>query len=258
MVKARNELAQQIKRDGEQACQDIGLTNVHPELARLLGTLRFRNSYGHKRPRAQPGHRGACRDDRRRDRFRRADCQGGGAVPRHRQGRRTRRGRPPRDHRWRDPGTPRPSCRGRSGGAVASLRRGAAVLRRSDPDDRGRDQRGAPRRPTGARWRRRSSVYLERIEAISNEFHGVERSFAVALPARELRVLVKPDEIKDDEAQIMARLIAKRLHGEGSYSAWPGQGRRPPAKPVASSTRSNDCIALSGALHSGKVDTCAR
>ena len=47
VVKARNELAQQIKHEGEQACQDIGLTNVHPELARLLGTLRYRNSYGH-------------------------------------------------------------------------------------------------------------------------------------------------------------------------------------------------------------------
>ncbi|MGA8635853.1 MAG: Rnase Y domain-containing protein, partial [Candidatus Dormiibacterota bacterium] len=46
VVKARNELAQQIKHEGEQACQDIGLTNVHPELARLLGTLRYRNSYG--------------------------------------------------------------------------------------------------------------------------------------------------------------------------------------------------------------------
>ena len=41
VVKARNELAQQIKHEGEQACQDIGLTNVHPELARLLGTLRY-------------------------------------------------------------------------------------------------------------------------------------------------------------------------------------------------------------------------
>ena len=32
VVKARNELAQQIKHEGEQACQDIGLTNVHPSL----------------------------------------------------------------------------------------------------------------------------------------------------------------------------------------------------------------------------------
>jgi ribonuclease Y len=38
------------------------------------------------------------------------------------------------------------------------------------------------------------------------------------LAGKELRVLVKPDEISDDEAQIMARQIAKRLHGEGSYS----------------------------------------
>jgi ribonuclease Y len=58
---------------------------------------------------------------------------------------------------------------------------------------------------------------LERIEAIANDFPGVERSFAVQA-GKELRVMVRPEEVDDDGAQVMARQIAKRLHGEGSYS----------------------------------------
>jgi ribonuclease Y len=46
VAKSRNELVQRIKQDGEEACQEVGVTGVHPELARLLGTLRFRSSYG--------------------------------------------------------------------------------------------------------------------------------------------------------------------------------------------------------------------
>ena len=58
---------------------------------------------------------------------------------------------------------------------------------------------------------------LERLEAIANEFEGVDRSFAVQ-SGKELRVLVKPTEVDDDRAQVMARQIAKRLHAEGSYT----------------------------------------
>jgi len=35
---------------------------------------------------------------------------------------------------------------------------------------------------------------------------------------KELRVLVKPYEVDDDQAQVMARQIAKRLHAEGTYT----------------------------------------
>ena len=57
---------------------------------------------------------------------------------------------------------------------------------------------------------------LERIEAIASEFDGVERSFAVQA-GKELRVMVRPSEVSDDRAQVLARQIAKRLHAEGSY-----------------------------------------
>jgi ribonuclease Y len=60
---------------------------------------------------------------------------------------------------------------------------------------------------------------LERLETIANSFPGVERSFAVQA-GREIRIIVKPEEVDDPTAQLMARDIVKRIEGELTY---PGQ-----------------------------------
>jgi ribonuclease Y len=60
---------------------------------------------------------------------------------------------------------------------------------------------------------------LEKLETIANSFPGVERSFAVQA-GREIRIIVKPNEIDDPTAQVMARDIVKRIEGELTY---PGQ-----------------------------------
>ena len=57
---------------------------------------------------------------------------------------------------------------------------------------------------------------LERLEAISNSYNGVERSFAIQA-GRELRVIVKADKISDGEAQRMCRDIAKQIETELTY-----------------------------------------
>lgn len=57
---------------------------------------------------------------------------------------------------------------------------------------------------------------LERLEAISNSYNGVERSFAIQA-GRELRVIVKADKISDGEAQRMCRDIAKQIEDELTY-----------------------------------------
>jgi ribonuclease Y len=46
VVKSREEVAARIMEEGQQALYDLGLQNVHPELVKLVGTLRFRYSYG--------------------------------------------------------------------------------------------------------------------------------------------------------------------------------------------------------------------
>jgi ribonuclease Y len=60
---------------------------------------------------------------------------------------------------------------------------------------------------------------LEKLEEIANSFAGVEKSFAIQA-GREIRIIVKPDKVNDDQAVIMAREIVKQVEKELEY---PGQ-----------------------------------
>lgn len=60
---------------------------------------------------------------------------------------------------------------------------------------------------------------LEKLEKVANSFSGVEKSYAIQA-GREMRILVKPNEIDDANAVILARNIAKRIEEELEY---PGQ-----------------------------------
>ena len=60
---------------------------------------------------------------------------------------------------------------------------------------------------------------LENLEAIADSFEGVEKSFAIQA-GREVRLIVKPDKINDDQMTILARDVAKRIEDEMEY---PGQ-----------------------------------
>ena len=82
-------------------------------------------------------------------------------------------------------------------------------------DRLGGDAAHCPSRETLAAYIKR----LERLEAIANEFPGVERTFAVQA-GREIRVMVRPERVDDDTAVVMARDIAKRIETELTY---PGQ-----------------------------------
>lgn len=60
---------------------------------------------------------------------------------------------------------------------------------------------------------------MEKLEAIANSFHGVDKSFAIQA-GREVRVLVKPEQVNDEAALKIARDIAKKIEAEMEY---PGQ-----------------------------------
>lgn len=60
---------------------------------------------------------------------------------------------------------------------------------------------------------------LESLEKIASEFTGIEKAFAIQA-GREIRVMVKPEEVNDDMAALIARDIAKKIEGEMEY---PGQ-----------------------------------
>ncbi|MFN2581430.1 MAG: ribonuclease Y, partial [Candidatus Dormibacteria bacterium] len=215
VTKARNELTQRIKQEGEAACQDLGVSNVNQELARLLGTLRFRTSYGqnvlaHSRDAAGIAGMIAAEIGYEEQVAKEAalfhdigwavehDVEGahaiiGGEIL-------ARLGRKPavvhavRAHHYDE--EPR---------SIAAF-----IVMTADSISAARI--GARRESLASSIKR-----LERLESIANDFEGVERSFAVQA-GKELRVLVKPEAVDDDQAQVMARQIAKWLHAEGTYS----------------------------------------
>ncbi len=60
---------------------------------------------------------------------------------------------------------------------------------------------------------------LEKLEEIATSFAGVERSYAIQA-GREVRIIVKPDEVNDDELVLLSRELAKKIESELEY---PGQ-----------------------------------
>ncbi|MHB8718189.1 MAG: ribonuclease Y [Candidatus Dormibacteria bacterium] len=213
--KSRSEIIQRIREEGDAAVQELGLPAVHPELAKLLGTLRFRNSYGHnilahsKDTAAIAGMIAAeIGYDEQEAKEIGLFHDIGHAVEHTVEGTHAliggeilaRLGRPAhivqavRAHHYDE--EPRAI-----GAFIVMTADGIAATRR-----------GARRESLAQSLKR-----IERIEQIANAFEGVERSFAVQA-GKELRVMVRPEDVSDDRAQILARLIAKRLHAEGSYS----------------------------------------
>ena len=60
---------------------------------------------------------------------------------------------------------------------------------------------------------------LQNLEEIADSFDGVEKSFAIQA-GREVRIIVKPDRVSDDQMTILARDVAQRVENEMDY---PGQ-----------------------------------
>jgi ribonuclease Y len=60
---------------------------------------------------------------------------------------------------------------------------------------------------------------LERLEEIASSFKGVSKAYAIQA-GREIRVMIKPEEVSEDNMVILARDIAKKIEDELEY---PGQ-----------------------------------
>ena len=60
---------------------------------------------------------------------------------------------------------------------------------------------------------------LQELETIADSFNGVDKSFAIQA-GREIRLIVKPDKISDNDMVILARDVAKKIEAEMEY---PGQ-----------------------------------
>ena len=62
---------------------------------------------------------------------------------------------------------------------------------------------------------------LEKLEEIANSFPGVDKCFAIQ-SGREVRIMVKPEDITDEGTRVLAKEVAKRIEKEMDY---PGQIR---------------------------------
>ena len=217
--KARQEVLQRVKEEGEAAVLEVGFQGLHPEVVRHLGILRFRTSYGqqvlnHSKEVAYLAGMMASEigADVRMSKMSGLLHDIGKAIDHEVEGSHAvigaellqRHGVPApvvhavRAHHYdEEPHT-----------IEAFLLIAADAISAARP--------GARRETLEAYIKR-----LEKLEEIANSFQGVQQSYAIQA-GREVRILVRPEQIDDSSAQLMARDIAKRIESEMSY---PGQIR---------------------------------
>jgi ribonucrease Y len=215
--RSQKEIDEQIKRAGEEAVLDTGITDMHPEMIRLLGRLQFRTSYGQNvlKHLVESAHiaaaiaselgidptipkRGALLHDIGKAVTH--EVEGSHAIIGAEIARRMKEA-PEVVH-----------CIETHHGEVEQRTIDAVLAQIADGISGGRP--GARRESLETYIKR-----LERLEEICTSYPGVEKVYAMQA-GREVRVMVKPDDIDDLSAQVMARDIAKQVEEELQY---PGQ-----------------------------------
>ena len=215
--KAQKEVETQIREDGETAAMDVGVHGIHPELLKLLGRMKFRSSYGQNALRhsievAQLS--GLIAGEIGVD-VRMAKRAGllhdiGKSIDHEVEGAHIQIGVDLCKKYKESPivintvsshhGDVEPesliACIVQAADAISAARPGA-------------------RRETLETYTNR----LKQLEDITNEFKGVEKSFAIQA-GREIRVMVVPDQVSDADMVLLARDIAKQIEAELEY---PGQ-----------------------------------
>ncbi|MCR4590508.1 MAG: ribonuclease Y [Lachnospiraceae bacterium] len=215
--KARKEVDTMIKEEGEAACLECGVPNVHPELVKLLGRMKLRTSYGQNVLRHSIEVSilsGLLASEIGLD-VRIAKRAGllhdiGKAVDHEMEGSHIQLGAD-LCRKYKESPIVINAVEAHHGDVEpASLI--ACIVQAADTISAARP--GARRETLDAYTNR-----LKQLEDITNSFKGVEKSFAIQA-GREVRVMVVPEQVTDADMIIMARDIAKRIEDEMEY---PGQ-----------------------------------
>ena len=215
--KAKKEVDQTMKEEGEATLLEVGVHGIHPELVKLIGRLKYRTSFGQnalKHSMEVSQLSGLLAAELGLD-VRTAKRAGllhdiGKAIDHEMEGSHVQLGTELCKKYKEAPivinaveshhGDVEPqsliACIVQAADAISAARPGA-------------------RRETLETYTTR----LTQLEEITNSFEGVDKSFAVQA-GREVRVMVVPEKISDDDMVIMARDIAKRVEDEMQY---PGQ-----------------------------------
>ena len=215
--KAKEEVEQTIKSEGERAAMETGVTGLHPDIIKLLGKLKYRTSYGQNvlNHSIEVSNLARIMAEELGLDPKRAKRAGllhdlGKALDHDMEGTHVQIGVDVLKKYKENPlvinaveahhGDVEPET------LEAVLVQAADAISASRP--------GARRETLEAYIKR-----LESLEAIADSFEGVEKSFAIQA-GREVRIIVKPDRISDDQMTVLARDVSKRIEDEMDY---PGQ-----------------------------------
>jgi ribonuclease Y len=215
--KAEQLVTQQIHEAGEQAAFDSGIHGLHPELIRTLGRLKFRTSYGQnvlKHSLEVSYLAGVMASELGVD-VQLAKRAGllhdlGKAIDHDIEGPHALIGAD-LARRMNEPKAIVHAIEAHHGDVEPNTVE-AVLVQAGDAISAGRP--GA-RRETLESYIKR----LEKLEAVANSHKGVEKTYAMQA-GREIRVMVKPEQISDADATVLARDIAKQIEDELEY---PGQ-----------------------------------
>ena len=215
--RARAQIENEIKNAGEEAIHELGITNVHPELVRALGRLKYRYSYGqnvlrHSIEASQIAAMIAAELGSDPQLAKRCTLfhDIGKAVAQEVEGTHAHVGAELARRLGEAPAVVH-AIEAHHG--EVEMRTLEAVITQSADAISG-SRPGARRESFEAYVKR-----LERLEEIAKSFKGVEKVYAMQA-GREVRVMVEPGDVDDVAAQVMAREIAKKIEEELQY---PGQ-----------------------------------
>lgn len=215
--KAKKEIDQQIKDDGEQAAFEAGIHGLHPELIKLLGRLRFRTSYGQNvlKHSVEVAHLAGIMAAELGADVKIAKRAGllhdiGKAVDHEIEGSHVAIGED-LARKYKENKAILHAIAAHHGDVEPQTIE-AVLVQAADAISASRP--GA-RRETLESYIKR----LEKLEEISNSFEGVEKSFAIQA-GREIRIMVKPEIVNDNSIILIAKDIVKKIEDELEY---PGQ-----------------------------------
>ena len=215
--KAREEVTEEIKEEGERAALETGVNNLHPDIIKLIGKLKYRTSYGQNvlNHSIEVSNLARIMADELGINSKIARRAGllhdlGKALDHDMEGTHVEIGVDILK-KYKENEAVINAVQAHHGD-VEPLTLEAVLVQAADAISASRP--GA-RRETLETYIKR----LEKLEEIADSFEGVEKSFAIQA-GREVRLIVKPEKVSDADMVIMAREVAKKVENEMEY---PGQ-----------------------------------